>query len=696
MKRLRWWTSLTASLSIPNISMIFKCVCGSKIRVADSNLGLKVKCPLCSQVLQTRAPMAVSLSETDSPSTEVVQTKKQAVEFTSADSSRQKKVVAAVICTALALILICGIAMMFSNLHSDDGKTIAAQAPEIDNPLVETDGSLTPGLNEVENHKREVEPLQRGDAIDGKNRLANTPIKNDTQLPLEANDLSKTDSKPKSKTAPVSPEKNITTQESNLSQVQEYEDETSDNSPPNLVNKATEYGKTGDPRRRKKNGLADNGKTNPPDFDGSTRYDADNFKAEQYAISLPDEISNVVQGGGGRYLIIHFEEVSKLGIFDTQLEKISGYINLSEEKIHVAAGLKDVIIAYPMSRVLERWDLETLERKFSREYPFVGRINLMEMGAASEGPLLIAHSKTQSMLSKLAFQFFNPKKFQPTSLRTQGTLQNNLFRNRIHVRPSLDGSVFGSWSTDNSILEAIVIDKSVAKFHSVRLAPSFVLPNSDGSKVYTSFGISPPDLIDKRARISNSSALRPSSSARFDYSIQRRSFNGKELKNGSLIIHLAGDPNPFVAIRNIPIPKTLARVQATDKLTVDRMTWFIPPSNSFIISAFGEKKLFICKIDIESVFENSDIDYLYVKSRPPTSIFAGRDFKYQIEVESKLGEVKISLDSAPKGMKISNSGVVKWSVPKKPKALSESIIISVTDKSKQKVFHSFDLEIVTN
>ena len=50
---------------------------------------------------------------------------------------------------------------------------------------------------------------------------------------------------------------------------------------------------------------------------GEGRFNAPELRDGLTQIPLPGTISNVVQGGGGQYLIIHIEERRKLAIFDT-------------------------------------------------------------------------------------------------------------------------------------------------------------------------------------------------------------------------------------------------------------------------------------------------------------------------------------------------------------------------------------------
>ena len=65
-------------------------------------------------------------------------------------------------------------------------------------------------------------------------------------------------------------------------------------------------------------------------------------------------------------------------------------------------------------------------------------------------------------------------------------------------------------------------------------------------------------------------------------------------------------------------------------------------------------------------------------------------FKYEVKVKSLKGGVKIKLESGPKGMKISSSGVVTWRTSRKT-AESEDVILSISDSSGREITHAFKI-----
>ena len=69
--------------------------------------------------------------------------------------------------------------------------------------------------------------------------------------------------------------------------------------------------------------------------------------------ALPGAVGDSCLAGGGRYLILHFPKLRKLGVFDVSEAKIVGYINVGEDNIQFAAGMDRVLVVLPTARLLQ-------------------------------------------------------------------------------------------------------------------------------------------------------------------------------------------------------------------------------------------------------------------------------------------------------------------------------------------------------
>ena len=102
-------------------------------------------------------------------------------------------------------------------------------------------------------------------------------------------------------------------------------------------------------------------------------------------IKLDAPISDVAVGGGGRFLLSTQKDAHKLAIFDVNAaadrqDNFSSFLN----RTHCRRANKFLIV-FPDEKLLQRWNLETIERKVgTRPTPIDGRIKAVAMGADSQ------------------------------------------------------------------------------------------------------------------------------------------------------------------------------------------------------------------------------------------------------------------------------------------------------------------------
>jgi hypothetical protein len=69
-------------------------------------------------------------------------------------------------------------------------------------------------------------------------------------------------------------------------------------------------------------------------------------------VKLPGTVANLCVGGNGRYILLHFADLRKIGVFDINELKIAGYIPANDDDVRfvpVCLSLcSDVAVAYPM------------------------------------------------------------------------------------------------------------------------------------------------------------------------------------------------------------------------------------------------------------------------------------------------------------------------------------------------------------
>src|SRR6185436_18837538 len=98
------------------------------------------------------------------------------------------------------------------------------------------------------------------------------------------------------------------------------------------------------------------------------------------------------------------------------------------------------------------------------------------------------------------------------------------------------------------------------------------------------------------------------------------------------------------------------------------------------------------KLDLQQELDKSEIDYLFVSSKPPLAAVAGKPLEYQVVAKSKKGGVKIKLESGPEGMKVDEKGKLTWTVPADAGG-DVDVILAISDPTAQEVFHTFRITV---
>lgn len=392
---------------------------------------------------------------------------------------------------------------------------------------------------------------------------------------------------------------------------------------------------------------------------------------------LPEAFTDVVVGGGGRYLIFHMPKLKKLAVFDVNAARVTKYISLTEDDITFTAGLDCVIVGLKKGGKLERWSLTTFELEKSAAPPFNEEITGVLMGHASNGPLVV----NGFFLDATTFR----------SLPILGDKGNDRPLGSAHGRfASADGSVFGAWNTRYSPDTATTFVNeggTIKRYDEGGL--KHVIPGPDGKTVFTAAGIAGRTL--KRGDSGDAAYGYCLPAVRGDYFVSLTSAQGG--KGGGFAVYLRG------------LKQVVAKLdKAEHGISFDgwdredfgpwKRVYFVPDAKVIAVLPTSNDQVVLHKIDADAELEKSGLDYLIVTSQPPSEVRAGAAFNYPIKVKSKDKKVSYQLDSGPKGMEVSAEGVVTWAVPADAPAGSHDVILTVRAGANQEVFHTFTVRVV--
>ena len=407
---------------------------------------------------------------------------------------------------------------------------------------------------------------------------------------------------------------------------------------------------------------------------------------------LPDKASEAVVGGGGRYIVLHLPQQHRLAVFDVSEAKVKGFVPADGDNVKFAAGMDKLLVVLPATNIIQRWNLHTLQREVAAPLQFTGTVHQLAMGSASQGPLLVGGGDR----FRGATAFLDIKTLKPLNLRTdaRGLVGTG---DEMRVRVSANGRVFGMWRTASSPqgLQTLVITGNEVRGYYDHTSVGHIVPGPDGKIVYTARGMytNQAKAIGVSVPFGGTYCL-PAVEGNFYLSVAtdggRRGRGGP--RPGTVSIHMAGETRPLVTLNDIELPKGINQ-WAREAFGMDRRILLIPSAKLLITIPETNDKLVLHRFDLDAALDKAGIDYLFVTSRPPASAARGALLKYQLAVRSKQGGLKYKLDSGPKGMTVSPTGLLTWQVPGDFAGGEADVTLSVGDRTGQEVLHSFKLAV---
>jgi hypothetical protein len=423
------------------------------------------------------------------------------------------------------------------------------------------------------------------------------------------------------------------------------------------------------------------------------RVEPVSFEGEQLRVKLPGSFREVAAAGGGRFLILHLAALRQLAVFDVTRAKVVKYLPLASDDVAFAAGSDRVIVALRDKKILQRWSLRSMERELAVPNPTGNTIISLAMGSASEGPVAAIMGDERAgplvLLDGDSLELLSVGRSKATSARFTGRGQD------IHV--SANGRFFLTGGAAVKVVDrgadGLLVEQ---KTSSGNRPPYTAMPNADGTVIYSASGMFDGDL--KRIGTERPAGLPiPSVQAGFYLSVPTGGYesrSGRSQPTRNVSIHIEGDQRPLV---NVSLPVGLStggdRFRSVQRPLLTERFWFVPEAKAIVQLPASNDYLLVHRVDIDALLEKAEIDYLFVRSRPPRTASPGETLKYQMQVKSKRGGAKCTLASGPEGMQVSPEGLVSWKVPADFSSAQVRVIVSVKDDSNQEVFHSFSVAL---
>jgi S1-C subfamily serine protease len=435
---------------------------------------------------------------------------------------------------------------------------------------------------------------------------------------------------------------------------------------------------------------------------------------------LDAKLNNLEVGGGGRYLILQHRSTRQLAIFDVASAEIVKRIDLPSEEVLYTAGAEKLILLYPNEKLIQRYNLKSMTAESTaQKQPIQARIQNIVMGCDSDGPILAYWSDARGAgpfpSGPSRCSFIDPVTLKVLKMERQGSaadadptavrsfrLQHSTVQDRIQLRASPDGALFGSWctSTGPSGIQIIAVRGGSIEGHYLHEDAGHIVPAADGKTLCTGYrGRRRSDGTDfdpKHRTGPSAETLVPSASPAYYLSIS--GFNDTHAPSQgpfSLTVRLASNDSDVITIRDLAEMAGSSRRPQSDQdgMTIDKRFHFIPQANLLITIPPSNDRLVLRRLDLDRAIENSPRPLLFVGSPSEISARPRQKLVHQVVARSSGGTVRYELTSGPAGLSVTPDGTLSWNVPLDGGGKSFEVILTVSDSSGRQLFHTIHLKI---
>jgi hypothetical protein len=392
--------------------------------------------------------------------------------------------------------------------------------------------------------------------------------------------------------------------------------------------------------------------------EGSTIREAP-FFAGAKSIPLSGQAVDVLEAGGGRFLIVRLKSPATLAVFDANALEIVQTLPLGNADCLVAAGRDVLIIVDPESGTCTRWSLKDWRRMPDVVLPVDLPIQSVALGSASNGPLLVVQNKNLRLpANKAVFEwpspfvrFFNLDEMKPMQFKLH-VAKKAMFDpiNRGMAVASADGNTFvlNVGRTCLRLCDDTLVVRRIAR------STSSILPGPDGQMI---FGIQDPRFFNWHPLSTREDHEQRTAfpASRPPYYVTRESAihfkSRKEAQRGNGVCVMApGEDEPLfwtkrqstnVGCHFLVQSKLLALIDSGDKARID-----------------------LFYVDLNEALRKRSGPYLFFTSSPPLETRPGTEFRYAAAWTCSRQDIRFELDQAPADMTVTATGVVAWSVPR--------------------------------
>jgi hypothetical protein len=410
-------------------------------------------------------------------------------------------------------------------------------------------------------------------------------------------------------------------------------------------------------------------------------------------MSLPGVFTDVDAARRGELLIFSMQPLGKVAVVDVLNRRLVKVVDVGA-RILCAAGEEKMVLVDPLEKTLQRWDLDTLTLEKTVTLTLNTAPDVVAMGAASHGPVLIGGGRRRdAKLQLVCLATLDPIDIEVSSGAPQGRFS---IGEGSRVRVSADGRLFAAWLPKQSPTGVCVlkVEGSRAVTYYQHSTAGYIAPNMDGTLLYTPRGI----FTSQIKRVSDVQQLRdglPVPAARGNCYLRLEPGSHQQPQKfdefASISLHCTGQAAPILSIHGLSLRGAhYSDLFARDEIGIDQRIHFLPDANVLVTLPESNDAVVFHDLDIDAELHQSSADYLFVASHPSGRIAVGETFRYQTEAKSNRGDVVYQLTSGPPRMAISQEGLVTWT-PDRGDAGAHNVVVAISDASGRTATHRFTI-----
>jgi hypothetical protein len=402
---------------------------------------------------------------------------------------------------------------------------------------------------------------------------------------------------------------------------------------------------------------------------------------------LPGVCGEACVGAGGRFLVFRIKSPQELAVLDVISAKVVGELPTGTDDVLFAAGREKLVLINPEKRTLERYRLDNLQRETTSRLSVAEPVCAAAIGSASAGPvcLLIRNDFGARPL------FLDLNTLKP--LRTRVDTPLPTLNPRPFLRASADGRVF-AWTHEFGFYIARLSGDRLVSLSRNEERGGRPCPDEFGDRIYAMGSIYSDrcGLLGSAEAVSNPQLI-PAVQGPLYLCVPGVANPLDTRRAGPLTVQLDGRPGPLIAL-----PEVTPHLARSDRPNsqfhpADERVFFIPSAKVLAVVPEARSTVVLHYFDLNDELKARGTDELVVLSRPPRRVRIGETLNYQIDAWSKAGSVTWRLETGPRGMTVSDNGLLSWSANERVEGGMAHVVLIAKDASGQTARHDFDLEM---